>query len=144
MHRWRMCCRQFMAQEGSMLRILSSFFLVSSLTLAIPQVTAEEIPAGGMPDLAGVSSKRDFHCELGNHVTIIRVAGQRNQIQLRWRGRTHRMVRVNTSTGANRFENKASGLVWIDIPTKGILLNSHSGKQLANECKDYIKLRRST
>lgn len=45
------------------------------------------------------------------------------------------MDRVDTSTGANRFENRKIGLVWIDIPTKGILLDSKRGKQLANECK---------
>lgn len=127
-----------------MLRSLSSFVLITGLIFAIPQVTAEGMPAGSVPDLASASSKRNFHCELGNRVTIIKVAGRQNQINLRWRGRMHRMMRVNTTTGANRFENKASGLVWIDIPTKGILLNSHSGRQLANECKDYIKLRRST
>ncbi len=127
-----------------MRRSLSSFFLIAGLTFAVPQVMAGEMHAGNVPDLASVSSKRNFHCELGNSVTIINVAGQRDQVNLRWRGQTHRMIRVNTTTGANRFENKASGLVWIDIPTKGILLNSRSGRQLANECKDYIKLRRST
>jgi hypothetical protein len=47
----------------------------------------------------------------------------------------YKLSRVATTTGAQRFENEKSGLVWIDIPAKGMLLDSHHGHQLANECK---------
>lgn len=127
-----------------MQKILSSCFFVFSFVFILPQVAAEEVFAENVIELAQASIHRNFRCELGNRVTIIRTAGERNQIRLRWRGRTHSMVRVSTTTGANRFESKRSGLVWIDIPTKGILLNSRSGRQLANECKDIIKLRHAT
>ncbi len=45
------------------------------------------------------------------------------------------MTTVSTTTGAVRLEDKASGLVWIQIPAKSMLLNSKQGLQLANECK---------
>ncbi|MEF9927680.1 MAG: hypothetical protein RR804_07565, partial [Massilia sp.] len=57
-------------------------------------------------------------------------------IALRWKKRLHRLSRVGTTTGANRFENRLYGLVWIGIPAKGMLLDSKQGRQLANECKD--------
>ncbi len=76
-----------------------------------------------------------FNCEFGNKLTIYRDANDDQQIALHWNKRTHRMTRVSTATGANRFENAKSGLVWIGIPAKGMLLDSKKGKQLANECK---------
>jgi hypothetical protein len=46
------------------------------------------------------------------------------------------MDKVGTTTGAMRYENTKIGLVWIGIPSKGILLDSKQNRQLANECKD--------
>lgn len=76
-----------------------------------------------------------FHCELGNTITIYNYPDNDQEIALRWNKRLHRMMRVSTTTGANRFENANKGLVWIGIPAKSILLDSKKGQQLANECK---------
>lgn len=86
------------------------------------------------PDIAG-TTVIDYQCELGNKLTIFQNIGDNQHIALKWGSRLHRMARVDTSTGANRFENRRYGLVWIGIPAKGILLNSITGHQLANECK---------
>lgn len=87
------------------------------------------------PSIVG-SAVTEFHCELGNKLTIYKNEGDDKYMALRWANRIHRMTRVGTTTGANRFENKKTGLVWIGIPAKGILLNAKIGQQLANECKD--------
>jgi hypothetical protein len=87
------------------------------------------------PDITG-TAVTEFHCELGNKLTIFRNEGDEKYMALRWNKRVHRMTRVGTTTGAIRFENKRYGLVWIGIPAKGILLNAKIGQQLANECKD--------
>ena len=78
----------------------------------------------------------DVHCELGNKLTLYRNADDKDHMALRWNQRVHRMTRVSTSTGANRFENEKFGLIWIGIPAKGMLLDAKRGQQLANECKD--------
>lgn len=78
----------------------------------------------------------DLNCELGNKLTLYRNADDVDHMALRWNQRVHRMTRVSTTTGANRFENSKFGLVWIGIPAKGMLLDSKRGHQLANECKD--------
>lgn len=78
----------------------------------------------------------DYKCELGAMVTIFRNEGDDQFIALEFQRLLTRMQRVGTTTGANRFENKRSGLVWIGIPAKGILLDAKHGHQLANECKD--------
>jgi membrane-bound inhibitor of C-type lysozyme len=86
------------------------------------------------PDVSA-STSTDFSCDHGNKLTIYRNAEDDKHIALRWKKRLLRLTRVATTTGANRFENGKNGLVWIDIPAKGMLLDSKKGRQLANECK---------
>jgi hypothetical protein len=86
------------------------------------------------PDVSA-SETTDFSCDLGSKVTIYRNTEDDKHIALRWNKRLLRLTRVATTTGANRFENNKNGWVWIDIPTKGMLLDSKKGQQLANECK---------
>lgn len=78
----------------------------------------------------------DYACELGNKITIYTNEKDDSHIALRWKKRLHRLARVGTTTGALRFENPNYGLVWIGIPSKGILLDSKLNRQLANECKN--------
>jgi membrane-bound inhibitor of C-type lysozyme len=78
----------------------------------------------------------EYNCELGNKVTIYHNDNDDTHIALRWKKRIHRMERVGTTTGARRFENTAFGLIWIGIPSKGMLLDSKLNRQLANECKN--------
>jgi hypothetical protein len=75
-----------------------------------------------------------FKCDEGQQVDIKMDEGQRD-IVLKWKGSTYVMQPVNTSTGALRFEDRSSGLVWLQIPAKSMLLNAKIGQQLANECK---------
>lgn len=87
------------------------------------------------PDVAD-AVKTDYNCELGNKITVYHNEKDDSQISLRWKQRLHRLTRVGTTTGAQRFENAAFGLIWIGIPAKAMLLDSKKGQQLANECKN--------
>ena len=78
----------------------------------------------------------EYSCELNNKVTIYSNEGDDSHIALRWKKRLHRLERVGTTTGAMRFENTNFRLIWIGIPSKGILLDSRLNRQLANECKN--------
>jgi len=77
----------------------------------------------------------EYTCELNNKVTIYSNEKDDAHIALRWKKRLHRLDRVGTTTGAMRFENTNFRLIWIGIPSKGILLDSRLNRQLANECK---------
>lgn len=83
----------------------------------------------------------DFDCELGNKITIYANTNDESHIALRWKKRLHRLTRVGTTTGAQRFENKLYGLIWIGIPAKGMLLDSKQNRQLANECRNAEQLK---
>ena len=102
---------------------------------AAPAPAKEADPEEDEPDTTG-SISVDFNCELGNQVTIFANEADDKHIALRWKKRVHRLTRVGTSTGAQRFENGRYGLVWIGIPAKSMLLDSKQGRQLANECKN--------
>ncbi len=95
------------------------------------------------PDVSG-SVAVDYNCELGNKLTIHANLADRDHIALRWHNRLIRLERVDTTTGANRFESRKRGLIWIGIPAKGILLDSKKGQQLANECKSASQMAMTT
>jgi membrane-bound inhibitor of C-type lysozyme len=86
-------------------------------------------------DIAGATAT-EYSCEQNNKITIYHYDNADSYIALRWKKKIHRLDRVGTSTGALRFENKAVGLIWIGLPTKGMLLDSKQNRQLANECKN--------
>jgi hypothetical protein len=93
------------------------------------------LPDEPEPDIADTTTT-DYACELNNKVTIYHNDNDPAHIALRWKKRLHRLDRVGTTTGALRFENVRYGLVWIGIPSKGMLLDSKLNRQLANECKN--------
>lgn len=86
-----------------------------------------------VPDISA-STTNEYKCELNDALTIYTNQIDDNRVALRWKNKLYGMKRVETTTGANRFENKKAGLVWIGIPTKGMLLDSIRGQQLTNEC----------
>jgi hypothetical protein len=104
---------------------------------AEPKAPDEEADEPAVTD----SAVTEFDCELGNKITIYTNASDEAHIALRWKKRLHRLTRVGTTTGANRFENKLYGLIWIGIPAKGMLLDSKQNRQLANECRNAEQMK---
>jgi hypothetical protein len=95
---------------------------------------ADDDDDGPEPDITGQLST-DYNCELGNKLSVYRHKDDDQHIALRWHKRLHQMTRVQTTTGANRYESPKKGLVWIGIPAKSMLLDAKRGQQLANECR---------
>lgn len=79
----------------------------------------------------------DYRCERGEHLQVQReIANAVNhRIQLAWNGGHYQLERDPSYSGLPRFEDVASGLVWIDLPWKGLLLDGRTQKPLANECR---------
>ncbi|HRP76778.1 MAG TPA: hypothetical protein PK725_12975 [Rhodocyclaceae bacterium] len=80
-----------------------------------------------------------YHCEFGAHVDVVREngtgIGNGARISIGWNGGRYQLERDPSSSGLPRFEDRANGLVWIDLPWKGVLLDGKTQKPLANECK---------
>ena len=92
------------------------------------------------PDITDTTTT-EFECELGNRVTTYHNVNDDSSLAVRWKKRLHRLTRVGTTTGAQRFENTTFGLIWIGIPAKGMLLDSKLNRQLANECKNAEQMK---
>ena len=78
----------------------------------------------------------EYRCERGERLQIRRELANavNNRIQLGWNGSQYQLERDLSYSGLPRFEDGASGMVWIDQPWKGVLLDGRTHKPLANEC----------
>ena len=76
-----------------------------------------------------------YRCELNRTVDVRQVAADLKTAVLRWNQKDYTLRAINTHTGALRYEDPMSGLVWLVIVGKSMLLDTKQGKQLANECK---------
>jgi hypothetical protein len=82
-----------------------------------------------------LAARTDMVCEFGQPMSIGGDHRLDNVIEVIWRGRAYTMERVRTSTGAHRFEDQQSGLIWISIPAKAMLLDARRGAPVVNDCK---------
>ena len=111
-----------------------------ALTLALP---ACETPPKAPPpaqknaQLELKLASGTYRCEQGLRVQVGREVRDRvnTRINLVWNGNSYRLERDISYSGLPRFEDTTSGLVWIDLPWKGMLLDSKTSKPLANECR---------
>jgi membrane-bound inhibitor of C-type lysozyme len=76
-----------------------------------------------------------YRCELNRKVRVTKVSTDQSLAVLRWGKRNYTMRVVNARSGALRYEHKKSGLTWITVVGKSMLLDTKRGKQLANECR---------
>ncbi|EXI65349.1 MAG: Membrane-bound lysozyme-inhibitor of c-type lysozyme [Candidatus Accumulibacter adjunctus] len=76
-----------------------------------------------------------YRCDLGQSVEVERHGRDDRAIALRWEGKRHTLQRQASSSGLPRYEDRQNGLLWIDLPWKSVLMDVHSGRPLANECK---------
>jgi hypothetical protein len=111
--------------------------IVTTLVLAACTTPAKAPPAPRNAQLELKLASGNYRCEQGLRVQVEREI--RNQVNYRinivWNGSGYRLERDYSYSGLPRFEDKASGLVWIDLPWKGMLLDGANGKPLANECR---------
>lgn len=77
-----------------------------------------------------------YNCDEGVHVQVEREFRERvnHRIHIDWNGTRYHLERDTSSSGLPRFEDVANGLVWIDLPWKGVLLDGKTNQPLINEC----------
>lgn len=101
-------------------------------------VTAAARPAGAKGKPQQLNFKLvsgTYRCELGQRIEIERNARHADLINLSWQGSRHTLQRADSNSGLPRYEDRQSGLLWIDLPWKSVLMDANSGRPLANECK---------
>ena len=73
-------------------------------------------------------------CEANQQVTLAAVPGQAGHFTLKHKKTTVKLVTQETTSGAVRLEDPKSGLVWIQIPAKSMLMNTKLGRRVADVC----------
>lgn len=115
-------------------RLIAPALLTALLTVpAIASAQSDGAPGfnpAGLPHKAGT-----YRCELNRIVDVRHVAEDLRTAIVHWNKRDYSMTAVNTHSGALRYEDAGSGLVWLVIVGKSMLLDTKVGKQLANECR---------
>lgn len=76
-----------------------------------------------------------YQCELGLRIDVLRSPREHGTMQIGWQGKRYNLARDPSKSGLPRYEDRNHGLVWIDLPWKGVLLDGRTNKPLANECK---------
>lgn len=100
---------------------------------ASEQPAPEEPPKPQPPAWSQLTPGKLF-CASGRQITIT-YAEPEAMIEISWQGKPHTMLRVPTSTGAYRYEDKNAGLVLIHVPAKLQLLDARQGQRIADDCK---------
>ncbi len=99
----------------------------SSKSAFVPQ--SEDIKA-----LADQFNGGRFNCEFNETLTIVPNKDHAGYLTLTHKKTVANMLPVPTNTGALRLESKTAGLVWLQLPTKSMLMNSKIGQRLADDC----------
>lgn len=101
--------------------------------LALATETVEQITQGQLDAAARVlTGKAD--CEFNQSVTIDAVDGKPGHFMLGYKTAHYHMVPEETTTGAVRLEDKKAGIVWLQIPSKSMLMNSKIGQRMVDSC----------
>ena len=97
---------------------------LSAAELAI----AQRVHAGTLP------------CELGQVVVLTPDLAAPGFFALRIGKENYHVSPEETTTGAIRLEDKAAGVVWLQLANKSMLMNQKLGKRMADECKSPAQI----
>ncbi|WP_331693396.1 hypothetical protein [Pandoraea sputorum] len=112
----------------------------SSKTTTKKAAPKKKAPAKKKAAVAAAPAQPDEGSELWsckeNNKLYIKGDMKRDQIlTMFWEGRNYRLPRQQTTTGADRFYDAASGMDLVVIPTKAMLFTHRDGgNRLADEC----------
>ena len=73
-------------------------------------------------------------CEYNQTVEVAPVLEKPGLFIVRFKGASYFMVPEETTTGAVRLTEARSGVVWLQIPVKSMLLNTRAGSRYVDRC----------
>ncbi|HEX6017821.1 MAG TPA: hypothetical protein VFZ28_06960 [Burkholderiaceae bacterium] len=101
--------------------------------LALGQETAQRISEAQL-QIADRVLTGDAACEFDQTVSVLPIAGQPGHFRLTYKRVSYSMVPEETSSGAVRLEDKKAGIVWLQIPSKSMLMNARIGQRMVDGC----------
>ena len=117
----------------------SPILVIAALTLVLAACgsTPKVPPASQNTQLELKLASGTYNCEHNVRIKLEREIRNRvtHSITIVWNSNSYRLERDPSYSGLPRYEDGASGLVWIDLPWKGLLLDGKTNKPLVNECR---------
>ncbi len=101
--------------------------------LALASATVEAINDAQLGIAARVLTG-DAECEFNQRITVLPEPDQPGYFRVSHKNLRFRMLPRETATGAVRLEDPAAGIVWLQIPTKSMLMNARLGQRLVDAC----------
>ncbi|MBT9492340.1 MAG: hypothetical protein IV107_08290 [Paucibacter sp.] len=82
----------------------------------------------------------DADCEFKNKVTVTPHPDKPGRFRLQFGKMIFNMAPEPTTTGAVRLEDKKAGVVWLQIPTKSMLMNTKVGQRMIDFCMNSTQI----
>lgn len=101
--------------------------------LALAAETVESISEGQLAVASRVLTGA-ADCEFNQQISVQPLDGVPGYFTVSHKGKRYRMLPRETATGAVRLEDPAAGVVWLQIPTKSMLMNARVGQRLVDNC----------
>lgn len=76
----------------------------------------------------------DAQCEFNQKVNLTPHPDKPGRFRLQFGKMVYNMAPEPTTTGAVRLEDKRAGVVWLQIPSKSMLMNSKIGQRMVDAC----------
>lgn len=73
-------------------------------------------------------------CEFDQQVSVFPVDGKPGHFHVGYKNAKYMMVPQETTTGAVRLEDRHAGVMWLQIPSKSMLMNSKVGQRMVDSC----------
>ena len=77
----------------------------------------------------------DAHCEFNQRVHVTPHPEKPGRFRLQFGKMVYDMTPEPTTTGAVRLEDKSAGVVWLQIPSKSMLMNAKVGQRMVDSCQ---------
>ena len=103
---------------------------ISTLLGLAPFASALAVTAPGL-----VAATGNHRCEMNRNVLVRQVSPDKQTAVVQWERKDYTLKAIDTRSGALRYEDRASGLTWIVLYNKAMLLDTKQGRQLANDCR---------
>ena len=101
--------------------------------LALATETTEAINQNQLDIAARVlTGKAD--CEFDQTVDVQPMSGKPGMFKVGYKNASYTMIPEETTTGAVRLEDKKAGVMWLQIPSKSMLMNSKIGQRMVDAC----------
>ena len=101
--------------------------------LALGQETAQRISEAQL-QIADRVLTGDAACEFDQTVSVLPLEGRPGHFRLTYKKLAYTVIPEETSTGAIRLEDKRAGIVWLQIPSKSMLMNARAGQRMVDGC----------